>query len=563
MAKKTILLVMSVVVCTCLKAQNVDQGKKYFYYHRYQSANDQFENVLARDPNNQAAAYWLGQTLIEEGDSTATKALYQKVLASNPDAPLILAGMGQIDLMENNVSQAKERFQNALNLTKGEDVEVIHAIARANIEARPGDAGYAIERLNAIPKKKKKDQKNAETYLLMGKAYRKLVNGGEAVSAFRQALSMNPSLAEARYEIGRIYLTQNNPEVFLPAFEEAVQIDPDYAPAYYQLFFYWFERDINKAQVYFNKYLAVSDKTPTSDYDRISIIYASRDYQRAIDSAKSKISQLGAKADPRYYKLAAYGYDELKDSVNAKNYLDQYFAKQAKADFVPQDYVFRGKILSKFPGNEQEASNSFETAVQLDTSAEGKLKIINDAAAFASRTGNYSQQATWLGRLYQTEKDPSNRDLYNWGYAHYKAGNYVTADSIFCNIYTQKYPDEIFGYLWCARAAGAQDTSMEKGTAVEPYKRLISFARASGEREDYKATLIQAHGYLASYYGNVAKDKDSAVTYLKNILKLDSNNASAAQYIEILTKPPVEKAPAKAPVKRKPSSAAVRGKTKK
>jgi hypothetical protein len=159
-----------------------------------------------------------------------------------------------------------------------------------------------------------------------------------------------------------------------------------------------------------------------------------------------------------------------------------------------------------------------------------------EVASFASRIGNFSQQANWLGQIYSNKTEPSNRDLYDWGYAHYKAGNFVTADSIFCNIYTQKYPTEIFGYLWCARAAGAQDTTMEKGIAVEPYKRLIAFARASGERDDYKSTLIQAHGYLASYYANVAKDKDSAVAYLQNILNLDPDNASAKQYIQILTK---------------------------
>ena len=151
-----------------------------------------------------------------------------------------------------------------------------------------------------------------------------------------------------------------------------------------------------------------------------------------------------------------------------------------------------------------------------------------------------TSRAVWLGRIYQNMKEPTNRDLYNWRYAYYKAGNYVSAYSIFCNIYTQKYSDEIFGYLWCARSAGAQDTTMEKGTAVEPYKKLIAFARASGERDDYKSALIQAHGYLASYYANAAKDKDSAVVYLQNILRLDPDNASAKQYIDILTKP-VEK----------------------
>ena len=52
MAKKSVLLFVTVVTCICLYAQNVDQGKKYLYYQRYLSAKNGFEGVLARDPNN-------------------------------------------------------------------------------------------------------------------------------------------------------------------------------------------------------------------------------------------------------------------------------------------------------------------------------------------------------------------------------------------------------------------------------------------------------------------------------------------------------------------------------
>lgn len=244
---------------------------------------------------------------------------------------------------------------------------------------------------------------------------------------------------------------------------------------------------------------------------------------------------MGDKADPRYYKLVAYSYDELKDSANAKTYLDQYFAKQRKEDFVPQDYVFRAKNLSKFPGNSAEVFKNFTTAVELDTAMQSKLTLMSDAAAFAAHDSNYAEQANWLSRIYTTKKDPTNRDLYDWGYSQYRAGNYASADSIFCGVYRQKYPTEIFGYLWCARSAQQLDTSMEKGTAVEPYKQLIAYADTA--KEKYKATLIQAHGYLAAYYSNVAKDKDSAIAQLESIIELDPQNADAPKYIEALKKP--------------------------
>lgn len=550
--KNTIIFLLFSFFGLASTGQSIDAGKNYFYYQRYTSAASEFERLVAAKPDNEEATYWLGQTFLRQNDSVKAENLYKTALSKNNNAALLHAGVGQTILMQNQTDSARKHFEAALAISQ--DPQVFHAVARANVEAQRGDANYAIQTLQAIPKRKRKEQKNAETFLLMGQAYRKLIDGGNAVTAFNQALSMDPKLAEAKYQIGKVYLTQNNAEIFLPAFEEAVQIDPKYAPAFYELFFYWFERDINKARAYFNNYLAVSDVDASTQYDQVSIIYASRDYKSAIDSAKTKITQLGNAADPRYYKLIAYSYDELKDSIQAKDYLEQYFTKQKPQSFLPQDYVFRAKLLGKFPGNGEAINASFATALALDTSKAGQQKIMRDAAAAAALSGNFSNQANWLGQLYRADTASSNRALYDWGYAHYKAGNFVNADSIFCGVYKQKYPDEIFGYLWCARAAGAQDTTMEKGIAVEPYKNLIAFARASGEREDYKATLIQAHGYLASYYANVSKDKDSAVVYLQNILKLDPENASAIRYIEILTKPEPKTAPAKSNSKTRNSS---------
>ncbi len=533
MNKMSFIALLAFLAGVSSQAQSVDQGKRFFYYERFNSAKDQFEKLVAANPNNLEAVYWLGQAEIELNDSASAKALYQKTFTSNGSAPLILVGMGHIELKEGNKNDARQRFETAISLTKNKDVNVVNAIARANVEASNGDASYAIEKLNASGAGK--DNKTPESLLLMGDAYRKNIDGGGAVTSFQKALQMDAKLAAAKYKIGRVYETQANAEAFLPAFEEATQIDPNYAPAFFELYYYWFNRDINKAKVYFDKYLAVTDPKPSNDYERISILYASKDFQGSVNAAKAKLQELGDKADPKYYKLIAYSYDETKDSTNAKTYLDQYFAKQTPQGYVPQDYVFRAKLLSKFPGNEAEALTNYQTAIDLDTVMKNKTDLMTEAAAFAARSGNKTAAADWAGKLYNIKKEPTNRDVYDWGMANYQAGNYQTADSIFCDVYTTKYPTELFGYLWCARSAGAMDTTMEKGTAVEPYKRLIAFADTA--RDKYKSTLIQAHGYLAGYYANVVKDKDSAVASLQKILEIDPDNTSAKQYIDALTKP--------------------------
>jgi outer membrane protein assembly factor BamD (BamD/ComL family) len=74
------------------------------------------------------------------------------------------------------------------------------------------------------------------------------------------------------------------------------------------------------------------------------------------------------------------------------------------------------------------------------------------------------------------DKNPNQTDLYNLGYANYQAGNYDTAINLFCNEYQTKYPNEIFGYLWCARSQEAKDTSKLSDEAAAAYEKLAQMS---------------------------------------------------------------------------------------
>ena len=533
MKKYLYSLVLSAVMCgNALFAQSVDQGKKFFYYERYNSAKAELEKVLAANPNNIEATYWLGQTLIEMKDSVAARDLYQKALSTNGNAPLLLVGTGQIELMDGKKEEARQRFETAISLTKSKDIEIFNAIGRANTQARNGDADYAIQKLTQATQVKKFN--DATTYLLIGDAYRKKVDGGSAVQNYQRALDIDPKLAAAKHRIGRIYLTQQNSEIFLPAFEEAITIDPNYAPAIYDLYYYYFSRDINKAKDYYDKYLAVSDPSPENDYEKTAILYASRRYDEAINTANSFISKLGDQADPKYYKLIAYSYDEKKDSLNARKYLEQYFAKQKEDGFVPKDYEFMANILGKFPGSEAQAMENYDKAIAMDTAMASKLELMTNAAALAKKTGDRAGEAKYLGMVYTTKKDPNNVDLYNWGFANYQAAQYATADSIFA-IYTEKYPTEIYGFLWRARANQAMDTTMEKGLAVPHYEKLGEMS-LSIDAAKFKGQAVSSYFYLVQYYNDIQKDPAKALEYIEKVLAIDPANETAVKIKDILSK---------------------------
>lgn len=539
MMKRVLSLFVSVVLLgNALFAQSVEDGRKFLYYERYKSAKETFEKILASNPNDINAVYWLGQTLIDSKDSAAAKDLYQKSLASNGNAPLLLVGMGQIMLMEGKKDEARQQFETAINLTKGKDVEVLNAIGRANVKAKLGDATYAIEKLNQATQTKR--FKNADTYLIMGNAYRKLIDGGNAVTSYNKALELDSKLAAAKNGIGKIYETQKNQEHYLKAYEEAVQLDPAYAPAYFNLFYHYYFRDVNKAGEYLNKYIANSDQGPEMEYIKTDYTYAKGDFAGARQRAQELITQFGDKVNPRMYRMLAYTSDTLGDANAAKEAMTTFLAKADSADVLATDYEELAKINSKIPGMEAEVMNNYRMALQKDTAADSREKMMQNAANIAKASGNLNMQAELLGLAYQTSKDPSARDLYNWAYANYQAGNYAKADTLFCNDYISKYPDQIYGYLWCARAKQAQDTTMEKGMAVDAYKMLAQKAIEldTTSNAQFKPYAINANFYLVSYYNDIAKDKDTAIYYTDQVLKIDPTNENAINVKKILTAPP-------------------------
>jgi tetratricopeptide (TPR) repeat protein len=542
------LVAAIVMVSNLVSAQSVDQGKKFLYYQRYKSAKETFEKVLASNPNDINAVYWLGQTLLQAPadlkDSVAAKALYQKALQTNGSAPLLLAGIGNIELREGKAADARQHFETAIALSKGKDIAVLNAIgvANADFDIKAGDPAYAIEKLNLATQIK--GFNNPETYIILGDAYRKLIDGGNAVQSYEKALTVDPKYAAAKYKIGKVYLTQNNKEYFLPAFEEAVQLDPSYAPAYYELFFYWyFHGDVDKSSQYFDKYLAVTDPKPSDDYDKIGLLYAAKKYPETISASQQKISSLGDKADPRYYKLIAYAYNDQGDSVNAKKYLDQYFTKQKPEGYVTKDYSFYAQVLSKFPGNDSLISLNYQTAIDKDTVYENKVDFAKEASDVAKKSGNKIAAAKWQGVVYNLKKNPSNTDLYNWGIANYQAGLYKTSDSIFCGIYESKYPTEIFGYLWCSKSKLGEDTTMQSGIVAPAWEKLVEVYKAT-DSVKYKVNIVQTYFYLTQYYNDIKKDKDAAVATLRKILDIDPTNPDALKFYGILTAPP-KKAAAK------------------
>jgi tetratricopeptide (TPR) repeat protein len=527
---KTSFFALLVAGSLSAAAQTVDEGKSFIQYERYNSAANTLHQVIQKDPANAEAWYWLAHTYAQTDRSA--KGLDSLKLAGTTiqDNPLYKVALGQLLLMEGKAGEAQPYFDAALKETKEKDAEVLAAVARAHIDSKSGNYTAAIELLE---KAKKRDKRNEELDILMGNAYRRMGNGSEAFQAYREALNKNERSAAANYQLGLIFVTQKNVDMYMDYFNKALAADPNYAPALYQLYNHYFYVDAAKAMDYFNQYLAKTDATPKTDVLYTDLLYLNKQYDAAIANA-NKLLQRQEK-EPRLYKLLAYSYADKKDSATAMSYMQQYFATEVDSNLVMKDFETMADFYANTPGKEDSATAFLEKAIALEKDSVARYAYYKKLAGTAQEQKNYDAQAKWLGLYYTGNEKATNLDLFNWGLASFRGGDYTMADSVF-GMYVTKYPEQGFGYYWQARANAALDKEMEQGLAVPHYQKLVEVIGDKTEDANNKKWLIEAFAYLAAYETNTQKNYAEAVDYFEKLLEVDPENADAKKYITVLEK---------------------------
>jgi len=528
--KKIGVIASLLLMGNILFAQSIQEGKQFLNYERYQSAEDVFQKLLAANPNNTEAAYWLGQTYLDPNrepiDTAAAKALYQKTLQANPNDALMMIGVGQIELMQGNKTDARNRFETAINNTKKKNLaDVLYAVGRANIEPKDGDIMYGIDKLKQAADR---DKKNADIYNEIGFGYWKLNDGANATINYQTALSLDPKDARASFMIGRIFETQGYGQeaIYMKYYQDAIREDPNFAPVYYWLYTYYYQRDVNKASDYLNKYVAVADNDSKNCYAKASLFYVSKKYPETVSQADACINSAGQKTFPNLYGLKGYAYDKMGDSLKAKQAFEKFFSVVNPDNIGPTDYATYGKILLKFPGQEAQGESYIEKAVAMDTVVANKIKTITDLAKDFAASNNFVEAGKWYGKVLKLDPNFGKQELFYAGYNDYRGGNYKSADSVF-QVYQQKYPSDAYGWYLGARAREGMDTTYQLGLAKPLYEKVIAISDTTKDKSSIKNFAIPANRYMVAYFYNIKHQTDSALLYNNKILEIDPTDATA------------------------------------
>jgi tetratricopeptide (TPR) repeat protein len=498
------------------------------YYKKFESAENLLNQLIKNNPKDAEAWYLLTSVPDNVITNLEIKTALQNAPAGVKDDPYYLVATGKVFLDESNVQEAEKYFAEALEKTKYKRTEILLAIARAKISSEKGDANQAIDLLNRAIKKEKH---NAELYTALGKAYRKLNNGTEAFKAFRQAIDVDKNFAEAYYLIGMIFRTQNNSDLYLEYFNKAIEADPKYAPAYYQLYYHYYFRNVNTAKEYLEKYIALSDHKIENDYDHTDILYLTKNYTQAIDLAKKLIEADKEKTPARIYKLIAYSYQENGDHTNAFDYMLRYFREAPDSILIAKDFILVADLYTE----KQKLDSAiffYKVGTELERDTSSIIKYYKTLADLTKQQKDYSERAIWLGKYYKANDKSTNVDLFNWGLSWFQAGNYEKADSVFA-MYSEKYPQQVFGYYWRGRSNAAIDSTMKLGLAIPHYLKVVEIGETDTTGNS-KRQLIEAYGYLAGFEANENKNYAKAIEYFEKLLLLDPKNEQAKKYVQIL-----------------------------
>lgn len=519
-------------------AQSLQEGINDVYAQRYKSAQATFEKLVAANPNNIDAVYWLGQTFIDADNVQAAKDVYDKALLASANAPLVIVGRGQVDLIENKVSEARQRFEAAITMTrgkKGDDPTILNAVGRAivntyNDKEKKGDINYAIEKLEAATAR---DAKNAEIYLNLGNAYRKArpgEGGGKAFENYKKANEVNPNFAAPYYRLAQLFYSQRNWELYEQYLNDAISKDARFAPAYYDLYYYKLGRqDLPAAEAFAKKYTETSDPDPQNDYLRIQILWAQKKFDEAIAGAKNLIAQAGNNTKSRTYKLIADSYLQKGDANSAKEYIDQYFAKAKSDSVIANDFKLKADIYAKIPGMEDSLLAIYKQGVEADTVVDNKVELLKKGIEYFRNAGTADKSKTYLREsegdlaslLVDLKAKPTINEMFDVGRAYYFGGAYEKSYAAFTK-FAEKYPDEVYGWEWKLNNARIIDSTKKDSIGVPDALKLVEFSEKDTAK--YKKQLISGSSFLVDYYANTAKDGAKAMEYVDKILTVDPTN---------------------------------------
>jgi tetratricopeptide (TPR) repeat protein len=532
-----IMLLFFIAAATLAVAQElpaVKQARQQIEIEQTNKAVATLSEAVKATPTDASLLYYLGMAQIANGEKEKAEISFQKGLEVNAKETLNLAGKGYLRMIENNVAEAKTLLDQALAQTKSKNASVLKAVAQAYLQ----NDKFTADALTLLQKAKSIEKSDYETYILLGDAYTKQVKGGEAVSAFETAATLDPKSGTPQYKIGVVYQRSKNLSSAEEHFNKAIAADPNYALAYKELGeLYYAQKKAPEAVKAYEKYLSLTERPEPAQLRYAFFLFMAKDYKKA----NTVFEGLTKRADvsPTVYKYYAYSLTEAGELAKAEEVFGQYFAKAPQTEIQASDYTYLAKLLQK-QAKDSLALENFKKSLALEPNPE----IAQTIADAYYKQKKYPEAIEAFKQLRTAKNNKlSSQDLFALGRSYYFNKQFTEADTTFAELAVLQ-PTITIPYAWRARSVANLDPELKQGLAKPYFEKVIEIAEANPDKSKSKPDLIDAYSYMGYYY-DTKGDFAAAKKTFEKLKELDPANEKAKAYLDALKQAAAQKQKAK------------------
>jgi hypothetical protein len=371
-------------------------------------------------------------------------------------------------------------------------------------------------------------------YINLGINYLKLggENGGEAVTAFMEAINRDPQNAYPYYRIGKVYQSQNNLESFDEYFKKSIEADAKFAPTYFALYQYYADKNTETAKQNLDLFLQNADKDPALDIFNADYLFRAGQYDASLAKAKELESTVGGASLPRLGVLLAYNYDRKGDSIQAKSYIEQFINTSSADKILNTDYELAVKVLSKFQGNETVLAGILEKAIAADTTKLNRMNYYKLGADMFEKSNMYVDALKWNTKYYELRGIKDEFYYYKMSSVALNAKDGLVTTEI-AKQYLAAFPNKPNGYSFNVKGAKLIDTANSLGIVFEAVSLQNEYLLKDPVKN--KQALVNNYYAMMGYY-NETKDLEKAISMCDKVLELMPGEAQTVKIKESLTK---------------------------
>jgi Tfp pilus assembly protein PilF len=536
-----------------MNAQDVDQASKAIDAEQYEKAKSILKGILNTTPTNGKASFLLGNVYLRQSVEDSAKIYFQKGLAAKEGANLNNIGLGQIDLDNNNITEAKANFTLATATMKKKSIEEYIFIARAYMNASTPDYKAAIEVLNRA---KAINPNDAQLQLALGDAFYGDKNQNEAYVAYRAAYGTDSSLIRAKMQSGVLLKGARAFNEAVKAYDEVIALNPNYGPVYRELaetYYLWANTDgkkytenIQKSLGFYEKYMSLTDYSLSSRMRHADFLILAKDY-KALEIEANKMKELD-KVNPRILRYLGYAAFENGNIDAAITALTDFTTKSTNK-IIARDYFYLAQAKTKKAQGPDglivdqaafaDVLSNYKKAIELDEKIANELNAIGKAY-FTKKQYKEAASVFELAIATTTSKNFLEDNIY-YGLCVYTENRNKKAEELdkeamikadkSLDVVIAATPSYLESYLYKARI---NNTLENDEVAQITYQKFIDLVvvKTPEEIAANKTKLIEAYNNIAAIYANT--DKPKAVEYFTKTLELDPANKYALDSVKVL-----------------------------